>query len=269
MSIKKREILKVVLIIMFIPVIVFSISSFANSAPAGPGTYGPSKPYVEPCDLAEAIDTSHVTTTTGLQNKKWSCSSHDFYGGKSAYSYLNSIGQTWLVTTVHGPKWGYFYWKGSDLDFSIDGHVLEENYQTSWNHEFFYIPSGTHTIRWHHQKDLNSYAGRAYVDLLRTYSWNEVTISGYIKKSNGFPISGVEINVGSDYPMGQLIHCDSTDSNGHYSCKVPQYWKGRIRPYKKWSSFSPPYYQFSSNGGANSNNIGPDNYGFTCNGPFC
>ena len=264
MSIKKRETLKVVLIIMFIPVIVFSISSFANS---GIGAYDPSKPYLKPCDLAEAIDTSHVTTTTGLQNKKWGCSSHDVYGGDSAFSYLSSIGQTWLVTTVHGPKWGYFYWKGSDLDFSIDGHVLAENNQTSWNYELFYIPSGTHTVRWHHQKDITSYAGIAYVDYFKTISWNEVTISGFIKKSSGFPISGVEIKVESDYPMGQLIHCDSTDSNGQYSCKVPQYWNGRIRPLKKWSSFSPASYQFTS--GATGNNVNLDNYDFTCNGPFC
>jgi hypothetical protein len=262
MSIKKREILKVVLIIMLIPVIVFSISSFANS---GFGTYDPSKPYVKPCDLAEAIDTSHVTTTTGLQNKIWSCSSHDVSGGDSAFSYLPSIGQTWLETTVHGPKWGYFYWKGNDLDFSIDGHVMEENYQTSWSYELFYIPSGTHTVSWHHQKDMNSYPGTAYVDYFRTISWNEVTISGYIKKSNGVPVSGVEIKVESDSPMGQLIHCDSSDSNGHYSCKVPQWWKGRIRPTKNSSSFTPPYHQFSY--GVNS--ISPDIYFFTCDGPFC
>jgi hypothetical protein len=264
MCIRKSKNVKFILLMFFIPIIVCSISSFAN---AGSYTIGPSYPSVTPCNLAGAIDTSDVTTSSGLQNKKWTCSYSQYvYGGDSAYTSLSGQGQTWLTTNVQGPKLGYFYWKGGDLDFSIDGQELDENSQYYWNYRWFFIPSGTHTLSWHFQKNNNSNGGEAWVDRLSSFSWNEVTIGGYITKNGGFPISNVTIRAESDWPMGALIHCDSTDGNGYYSCKVPQSWKGRIRPYKKWSSFSPAYYPFS---GAYNNNTSPDGYPFTCNGSFC
>lgn len=60
---------------------------------------------------------------------------------------------------------------------------------------------------------------------------SNVSISGYVKTSEGVGISGV--TMGGD-------SCTSTDANGYYSCTVSSGWSGTITPSKGGYSFSPP-----------------------------
>jgi len=158
------------------------------------------------------------------------------------------------VTTVQGPKMGYFFWKVSSepgydkLTFSIDGNEMDTiSGEMPWDYRFAYIPSGTHTLGWYYSKDVGTDGGqdKAWVDRLILYSWVERTISGHVRNSVGDPVSGVKMSVTSDYPKGTHIHCDPTDSSGIYHCKVPHGWKGRITPSKKWMSFTPNNYSFT------------------------
>ncbi len=60
---------------------------------------------------------------------------------------------------------------------------------------------------------------------------SNVTISGYVKTSDGSAISGVTMSGDS---------CTSTDGNGYYSCTVSYGWNGTITPSNSGYMFTPP-----------------------------
>ncbi|MGZ5567791.1 MAG: M12 family metallo-peptidase [Limisphaerales bacterium] len=127
-----------------------------------------------PPSLGEALDATTINWTTGGDNQWfWQPgTTHD--GIDAAQSGKIVDGQTtWMQSTVTGPARLTFWWKcdseaGADLlIFSIDD--VDQNQisgAADWSQQTFFIPSGSHSVRWRYTKDAGGSSGQdaAWVD---------------------------------------------------------------------------------------------------------
>ncbi len=128
---------------------------------------------------------------------------------------------------------------------SNDDKVVNVPNGYSYQSRYFDISSsastGPYTVWWA-IKD-GGMSGPNFDELLRndlTVSQIFITVQGYVKKSDGTPISGVTVT-GSN--GGGTT---TTGSNGYYGLSVPAYWSGRITPSKSGYFFSPSYRDLSN-----------------------
>ena len=109
-----------------------------------------------PIPLAQALDTSGLTWTTGGSIPWFGqvTTTHD--GIDAARSGFMTDGQeSWIETTVTGPGTLSFWWKVSSsgepdrLDFRLDGFISSQiSGNVDWGQQSVAVPGGSHTLRW-------------------------------------------------------------------------------------------------------------------------
>ena len=121
--------------------------------------------------LAQALNATNLTWTT-LSPNFWFVTitpsqTHDGVSAARSGFVIGSQTST-LQTTVTGPCRITFWWNiggtdGCNLTFTVNG-VLQTNYYQwgDWRKETFFLPSGTHTLRWINNGNTGS--GVGYVD---------------------------------------------------------------------------------------------------------
>ncbi|MFB0554129.1 MAG: LamG-like jellyroll fold domain-containing protein [Phycisphaerae bacterium] len=122
----------------------------------------PTPPTPPDNTLAEALDTTALSFTTGGSADWFSQTTTSRYDGDAAQSPDISHSQdSWMQTTVSGTGTVKFYWKVSSeedfdfLEFYIDG-LLQEKISglVNWEHKTYTIStSGSHTLEWRYVKD--------------------------------------------------------------------------------------------------------------------
>ena len=117
--------------------------------------------------LAEALDNSSLSWTTGGSSSWTGQTGTYFSGGDSAQSsWISDNGSTYLETTVTGPGTLSFVWKVSSeggcdfLRFSIDG-LLQTSIagEVGWTSLSYNLSSGSHTLRWSYSTDVSTLSG--------------------------------------------------------------------------------------------------------------
>lgn len=120
-----------------------------------------------PSTLADAIDAPQFIVTTG-GNLNWTAqtsSTHDNVDAAKSGAIGNDQ-QTWIETTVNGPGYVSFEYLISSEDgydfftYTIDGvETWSDSGDYPWTRVGFYVPTGTHTLRWTYAKDGTQTAG--------------------------------------------------------------------------------------------------------------
>jgi len=112
-------------------------------------------------DLAEAVDKTDWTFTTG-GNVGWLRETTvSYYGGDAAQNGdISDSQESWMQTTVSGPGTVKFYWKVSSesgwdyLEFYIDVTRQDRISGTvDWTQKTFTVASGSHILKWRYMKD--------------------------------------------------------------------------------------------------------------------
>lgn len=115
---------------------------------------------VEPgISLAEAVDAPELVWRTG--ELAWSAQTNITHDGVDAAQTgtLTNYSETWLETTVTGPGLISFWWKISTLrdwyylSFRIDCDWMTNcTGETDWRRHSYYVPAGTHNLRWDYSR---------------------------------------------------------------------------------------------------------------------
>ncbi len=140
-----------------------------------------------PPSLGEAVDAPTINWTTGGDNKWfWEPGfSHD--GSDAAQSApIGDNQSTYLQGTVHGPA-SLKYWRfldsepgGDFLTFSSDGgDQWSDSGGGVWLQELFFIPSGTHTVKWTYSKNGSISLGQdaAWIDQVQVQPMKLPTVA--------------------------------------------------------------------------------------------
>jgi hypothetical protein len=112
--------------------------------------------------LAQALDNTALTFSTGGNANWYPQTAISYYGGSAARSGVIENNQSSrLQTTVTGPGTLSFYWQVSSeatydfLEFYIDGALQPGRISgaINWQQKTFAIPAGAHPIQWVYVKD--------------------------------------------------------------------------------------------------------------------
>ena len=119
-------------------------------------------------DLAEALDTTNLTWTTG-GDAPWVAQTAVTWDGIDAArsGAIGNLGMTWMETQVTGPGTLSFQWRcasEAQYDFSyflVDGLVRSwlTGSNAAWNAVNIDLGEGEHTLRWEYWKDESGAAG--------------------------------------------------------------------------------------------------------------
>jgi hypothetical protein len=119
-------------------------------------------------DLAEALDTTNLTWTTG-GDAPWVAQTAVTWDGIDAArsGVIGNLDMTWMETQVTGPGTLSFHWRcdsEANYDFSyflVDGLVRSwlTGADTGWNSVNLDLGEGEHTLRWEYWKDESGAAG--------------------------------------------------------------------------------------------------------------
>ncbi|MFH1098057.1 MAG: right-handed parallel beta-helix repeat-containing protein, partial [Candidatus Desantisbacteria bacterium] len=117
--------------------------------------------------LGEAVDNTQFVWTTGGNANWFAQTSAYYYDGDAARSgAIGDSQQTYIQATVTGAGALTFYWKVSSesgydyLRFYIDGNNKGTISGTvDWTKMSYFIPSGTHTLKWAYTKDGSGISG--------------------------------------------------------------------------------------------------------------
>ncbi len=199
--------------------------------------------YASAISLAEALDNTALTFTTGGSAAWFGQTADSFYGGDAAQS--GTIGdnqESYFETSVNGPGALSFYWKVSSesgwdfLEFYIDS-VLQEGRITgdhNWAQQSYQIPAGTHTFRWRYTKDGSFAVGSdaGWVDRMEYVPASTCTLTAQSLPDSGatITVSPTDINgqgtgpttLTRTYNSGATVSLTAPTS---YNGKVFQYWK--------------------------------------------
>lgn len=136
-----------------------------------------------PPALAEALDTTHLSWTTG-GGEGWyrqTSVSHDGVDSArcGAASLHPPLSSPWMQTSVTGPGSVTFYWRfprgfrATDyLNVSVDGveQARLSSVFVAWSQKTIYVGSGSHAVRWSYVAGAFPDGGPGYVDQVRFIS---------------------------------------------------------------------------------------------------
>lgn len=116
--------------------------------------------------LAEALDTTNLTWTTGGDAPWFAQSATNFDGAEAAQSgRIADLQETWLETTVYGPGSLSFRWRvqsdGFDrVQFLINGTTNATlQGDTGWGYRGVSLAAGAQVLRWRYSKDSSGSSG--------------------------------------------------------------------------------------------------------------
>jgi hypothetical protein len=130
-----------------------------------------------PVALCLALDNCNLVWVTGGSANWFGQTVRAYYGGDAGQSGAIIDSQnSYVQTTVSGPGELSFYWSVSSensydyLNFYING-ILKTRIsgEVSWQNKEFWIPAGTHALRWTYTKDasLSSGSDAGWLDYVR------------------------------------------------------------------------------------------------------
>ncbi len=129
--------------------------------------------------LREGLDNLSMSITLGGQALWVGEKCPAVYGGDAGRSgWINDGQESWMQTTIDGPKILRFYWKvssesGSDfLEYYLDEALQAQiSGETGWAKQVLTIPSGRHTVKWRYAKDGSVQSGQdsGWVDYVAVF----------------------------------------------------------------------------------------------------
>jgi len=130
--------------------------------------------------LREGLDNLSLSITRGGQALWVGEKCPAVYGGDAGRSgWINDGQESWMQTTIDGPKILRFYWKvSSESDYDFLEYYLDEALQaeisgeTAWAKQVLTIPSGRHTVKWRYVKDGSERRGQdsGWVDYVTIFN---------------------------------------------------------------------------------------------------
>ncbi|MBU1752825.1 PEGA domain-containing protein [bacterium] len=201
--------------------------------------FGLSRMVEEKVSLLEAVDATGNLEFTGWETggngtALWFGQTDYYcYGTAAAQSgYITHNQQTYLQTQVVGTGTLNFYWKVSSqsycdyLRFSIEGNEQDAiSGEAGWTKTTYFIPAGTHTLKWAYAKDSSVSSGSdcGWLDKVEFIPWGQITGSVLYTGTKSGALHSAVFN--NQQFIGTPIAEKTTEFNGpgsvNYALEVP------------------------------------------------